>query len=123
MNEAILYMFLLIAAGMYCLGSWNTFRKKNAVLVDYGFGIFFDLLTVALMVFGFADTTEVPRGGMFHTHIVLAGLGLLGFITIFVTILILGDKDPHPRIGKLALFIVLPVWLIGAGLGIANALL
>lgn len=102
------------------VGSWKTYCEQTAVLVDFGFGIFFDLLTIGIILTGIKATAGTPHGKIFVAHILLALLGLLGFVGIFFFIRKHGDHLTHPQVGKLALFVFFPCWLLGAGLAIIN---
>lgn len=119
----IVYIFLSFAFVFYTLASWNAYRKHNAVLVDLGLGMFFFITAVGLMLFEARNTSEVSRDWLFYSHVVLTSLGLLGFISAFTWILIHGDRNAHQRLGKLALFVILPIWAIGTLLGIFNSFL
>ena len=98
--------------------SWN----GHSVMVVDG-------ATAVLASFGVTPTTQLPyadfvpwRSRLFLTHILLATIGFFGFIGIVIMLWIRGTRLPYPRLRVFQFRVLLPVWLVGEGIALVNAL-
>jgi hypothetical protein len=123
-------LLAVIALSFYAIGSRRFFLDRQPFLVFLCMAILVDGLTAVLASFGVTPTTELPysdfvpwKSKLFVAHVVLASIGFFGFIVVTVTLLIKGTRRPYPRMRPFQYKILLPLWLVGEGIALVNALL
>ena len=119
----------LLALALYAVGSRRFYLDRHPFLIFLGLAILIDGLTALLASFGITPTTQLPysdyvpwRSKMFVAHIILASIGFFGFIIVTITLLIKGTRRPYPRMRVLQYRGLLPIWLVGEGIALINAL-
>jgi hypothetical protein len=119
----------VIALGLYAIGSYRFFKGRHPFLVFLVVAILVDGATAILASFGITPTTQLPysdfvpwRSRLFLAHIVLASAGFFGFIGLVVTLWIRGTDRMYARLRVLQFRVLLPVWLVGEGIALVNAL-
>ncbi|KPK01236.1 MAG: hypothetical protein AMS20_13970 [Gemmatimonas sp. SG8_28] len=131
-HPAVLINILLavIALGLYAVGSYRFFEDKHPFLVFLVLAILVDGATAVLASFGITPTTQLPyadfvpwRSKLFLTHILLATIGFFGFIGIVFTLWLRGTRLPYPKLRVFQFRVLLPVWLVGEGIALVNALI
>jgi hypothetical protein len=113
----------------YILGSYRFYKSKQPFLIYIGIALIIDISTAILASFKITPTLQIPetttvpyQSVLFIIHIVLATAGILGFIIMFIYLLIKGVNKPYIKLRKYQFLILLPVWLVGEGIAIINAL-
>lgn len=118
------------ALALYAVGSRRFYLDRQPFLIYLGLAILIDAITAVLASFGITPTTQLPyadfvpwKSHLFVTHVILATIGFFGFIFVTFTLLIKGTRRPYPRMRRLQYCILLPIWLVGEGIALANALI
>ncbi len=118
------------ALSFYAIGSVRFHRDRQPFLRFLGLAILIDAVTAVLASFGITPTTRLPYSDfipwsskLFLTHIVLASVGFFGFIFVTLTLLFKGTHRPYPRLRPFQFRVLLPIWLVGEGIALANSLI
>lgn len=130
-NPLCLINIFLAAAALllYAIGSYKFFRDQKNYLFYLGSALAIDILTATLASLRITPTTNLPVAAavpwyslLFKVHVILSMIGFVGFIALFLYLLISKpDKYKH-WIRKWQFRILLPVWIIGEGIAICNSL-
>ncbi len=119
-----------LALSLYAIGSRRFYLDRHPFLVFLGLAILIDALTAVLASFGITPTTELPysdfipwKSKLFVTHVILATIGFFGFIGVTFTLLFKGTRRPYPRMRNFQYKVLLPIWLVGEGIALVNALI
>lgn len=119
-----------IALGLYVVGSYRFFKDRHPFLVFLVVAVAVDATTALLASFGITPTTQLPYSDfvpwsskLFLAHMVFAGFGFFGFIAVMVTLLVRGTRRPYPRLRVFQFRVLLPVWVLGEGIALTNALI
>lgn len=115
---------------LYVLGSGRFYRHKEPFLGYLGAAVVLDVATAFLASFKVTPTTTlagphvVPwRSALFLLHISTATLGMFGFIAIFFILVIKGKDKPYPRLRSFQYKVLLPCWVVGEIIALANSIL
>jgi len=115
---------------LYLLASGRFYRREEPFLGYLGAAVVLDIATALLASFKITPTTTlsgphvVPWGSvLFLLHITAATLGMFGFIYVFLVLLIRGKDRPYPRLRKFQRRILLPAWVVGEVIALANSIL
>ena len=120
----------VIALGLYAVGSRRFYHDHPPFLIFLVAAVLLDGLTAVLASFGITPTTQLPysdfvpwRSRLFLTHIFLASIGFFGFIGVTLTLAIRGTHHEYPKLRTFQYKVLLPVWLVGEGIALTNALI
>jgi hypothetical protein len=118
-----------LALSLYAVGSRRFYLNRHPFLIFLILAILIDGLTAVLASFGVTPTTQLPysdfvpwKSKLFLTHIILASIGFFGFILVVVILLKRGTRCPFLRMRNLQYKLLLPIWLVGEGIALANSL-
>ncbi len=118
----------LLALVLYAIGSYRFYRNRRGFTLILGLAIGIDILTAVLASLRVTPTAQlegmerIPWGSpLFMVHIVLATAGFVGFILLFLYLLFRNRNKYSSWIRVMQFKVLLPVWLIGEGLALANA--
>ena len=129
---AVLINIILAVATLYLyvLGSGRFYRRQEPFLGYLGAGVVLDVATALLASFKITPTTVVAgphvvpwRSVLFLVHITSATLGMFGFIAVVLVLLVRGKNRPYDRLRKFQYRILLPAWILGEVIALANAIL
>jgi Na+/phosphate symporter len=119
-----------VALSLYVVGSRRFYLDRRFFLAFLVSAILVDSLTAVLASFGITPTTELPHcdfvpwgSVLFVTHVILAMIGFIGFLAVTITLLIRGTRRPYPRMRVWQYKALLPVWVVGEGIALTNALM
>jgi|GEM_PF-702525 len=119
------FALVLYGIGSYCL----YIKGKGAVLI-LGIAIFIDVVTAVLASFKITPTVQIPgmvavpwNSALFCLHVVFSMIGFLGFIILFIYLLVRKNAAYKNWIRKWQFYALLPVWVIGELIALSNALL
>ena len=120
----------IFALGLYAVGSYRFYKGRSPFLSFLVAAVLVDGMTALLASFGITPTTKLPysdfvpwRSDLFLTHIFLASIGFFGFIAVVVILFARGTERPYPRLRVFQYWVLLPIWLVGEGIALANALI
>lgn len=115
----------IIAFFPYIIGSRRFYKKKEKFMLFFLAGIILDII-MALTPF----LVELPRMSaeqsapwssyLFIFHITTAGIGMFGFIFMFIFLLVKGVKHEYIFLRKFQYYILLRLWIVGVGLALVN---
>jgi hypothetical protein len=115
---------------LYVLGSGRFYRKREPFLGYLGAAVVLDIATAILASFKITPTTTlagphvVPwRSVLFLLHISTATLGMFGFIAVFLVLVIKGKDRPYPWLRAFQYKVLLPCWVVGEVIALANSIL
>ena len=115
---------------LYVLGSGRFFRREEPFLGYLGAAVVLDVATAFLASFRITPTTTlagphvVPwRSALFLLHISTATLGMFGFIAVVLILLVKGKDKPYPRMRNFQYKVLLPCWVVGEVIALANSIL
>jgi len=115
---------------LYVLGSGRFYRRREPFLGYLGAAVVLDVATAFLASFKITPTTTlagphvVPwRSALFLLHISTATLGMFGFIAVFLVLVIKGKNRPYPRLRAFQYRVLLPAWVVGEIIALANSIL
>ena len=129
---AVLINIILAVATLYLyvLGSGRFYRRQEPFLGYLGAGVVLDVATALLASFKITPTTVVAgphvvpwRSVLFLVHITSATLGMFGFIAVVLVLLVKGTNRPYDRLRKFQYRVLLPAWILGEVIALANAIL
>lgn len=115
----------VIAFFPYIIASRQFYQRKEGFMSLLLVGIILDII-MTLIPF----LVELPRMSpeqsapwnsyLFIFHIITAGIGMLGFIFMFIFLLIKGVKHDYSFLRRFQYQILLRLWLIGVSVAIIN---
>lgn len=119
----------LLALGLYIVGSYRFYKNEKGYLLFLGLAILIDMVTAILASLritptsSYFQTAAVPWYSLlFKVHVMLSMIGFLGFIILFIYLLIRKKKQYSDNIRKWQFKILLPVWVIGECIALTNAI-
>lgn len=118
----------IIAFIPYIIGSYRFYKGKSKFLGWIALGISLDIIMAILpFVYQFPRMEEnqgAPWSSvLFITHIATAGIGMFGFIAIFVYLLIKGMDKEYKLLRKFQYLILLRLWIFGVSIALINFLI
>lgn len=129
---AVLINIVLAAAALvlYVAASRRFYRDEEPFLGVLALAVALDIATALLASFKLTPTTalagphRVPwTSVLFVTHMIAATLGMFGFIILLVVLLIRGTGHPYTRLRKFQYRVMLPAWILGTSIALANSAL
>jgi len=122
-----IFILSLIALICYFRGSFKFFHNQIGYLHWLGLGVLADIFMA------FAASTKilpvlVPGEGipyssiLFILHITMSTIGMVGYIVIFLLILIRGVKKEYTYLKIVVYRILLPIWIMGVSVALINFL-
>jgi hypothetical protein len=129
---AVLINILLAVATLYfyVLASRRFYRREEPFLGSLGVAVVLDIATAFLASFKLTPTTtlpgphRVPWGSLlFLTHMTAATLGMFGFISVFLILVIKGKDRPYNKMRVFQYRILLPAWALGEVIALTNSIL
>jgi hypothetical protein len=126
----LINIFLAVTAlSLYTVGSRRFYFDRHPFLIFLVLAIVVDCLTAVLASFRVTPTTTLPSSDfipwtspLFVAHALLAFVGMVGFISITIILLTRGTNHPYQKMRVWQYRILLPVWLVGEGIAVTNAL-
>ena len=119
----------ILALVLYVIGSYRLYRGKPGFVLILGIAIGIDIATAILASFKITPTMALPgvtpipwHSWLFRTHVLLSTIGFVGFIVLFVYLLLRRQKQYSPWIRRWQFRVLLPIWVIGEGLALSNSL-
>lgn len=119
-----------VALGLYIIGSHRFYHNRHPFLSFLVAAVLVDAITAVLASFGITPTTQLPysdfvpwRSKLFLTHIFLASFGFFGFIGVMAVLLVRGTRQPYRRLRIFQYRVLLPIWILGEGIALTNALI
>ncbi|HSA95227.1 MAG TPA: hypothetical protein VLJ16_04200 [Acidobacteriota bacterium] len=129
---AVLINIILAVATLYLyvLGSGRFYRRQEPFFGYLGAGVVLDVATALLASFKITPTTVIAgphvvpwRSVLFLVHITSATLGMFGFIAVVLVLLVKGTNRPYDRLRKFQYRVLLPAWILGEVIALANSIL
>jgi hypothetical protein len=129
---AVLINIVLAIATLYfyVVASRRFYRRQEPFLARLGIAVLLDVVTAFTASFKLTPTTvlpgphRVPWGSvLFLTHMVMASLGLFGYIAVFLVLVIRGKDRPYDRLRWITYRILLPAWILGEVIALTNSIL
>ncbi|HVP91064.1 MAG TPA: hypothetical protein VMS75_07585 [Terriglobales bacterium] len=115
---------------LYVVGSGRFYRHEEPFLGSLEAAVVLDVATAFLASFKITPTTTlagphvVPwRSALFLLHISTATVGMFGFIAVVLILLIKGKDKPYPRMRAFQYKVLLPCWVVGEVIALANSIL
>jgi hypothetical protein len=126
----LINLFLaFFALFLYILGSYKFYKGQPKYLLYFGLAISIDVATAVLASFKITPTYQLAGdlavpwySVLFHVHIVLSTIGILGFMLLFIYLLIRQSKPIAKRLRIGQFKVLLPIWVIGEGIALSNSL-
>jgi hypothetical protein len=122
-------LLALLALVLYVIGSYRFYRQKPGYTAILGSAIIIDIATAILASFKITPTMVLPglatipwHSWLFRIHVVLSTIGFVGFIALFIYLLIRRPRNYSPWIRRWQFLVLLPIWVIGEGIALSNAL-
>ena len=119
----------IIALILYIIGSYRFYKDKPKFIAILGLAIAIDIATAILASFKITPTMALPgvtsipwHSWLFRTHVILSTIGFLGFIILFIYLLIRKRKEYSPWVCRWQFLVLLPIWIIGESIALTNAL-
>jgi len=115
----------IIAFIPYFVGSWRFYRGKNGFLALIGLGIILDAIIAFAASSGLLPRMREGQGAPWHSvlfllHITTAGLGMFGFIILFIYVLVKGGGREYKRLRVFQYKVLLRLWCLGVIIALAN---
>jgi hypothetical protein len=118
-----------IALGLYIVGSRRFYLDRHPFLIFLLTAVLVDAVTAVLASFGITPTTQLPysdfvpwRSKLFLAHMFMASFGFFGFIVVMGILLVKGTRLPYPKLRVFQYKVLLPIWIVGEGIALTNAL-
>jgi hypothetical protein len=115
---------------LYVVASKRFYRRREPFLGYLGAAVVLDIATALLASFKLTPTTILPgppgppwRSVLFLAHISTSTLGMFGFITVLLLLLIRGKDRPYNGLRKFQYRVLLPAWAAGQVIALTNAAL
>jgi hypothetical protein len=122
------YFMAVLALALYVVGSYRLYRYKSSYLIILGIAIAVDILTAILASLSITPTVQIENtvtvpwhSVLFKFHVVFSMIGFVGFIALFVYLVIQRKSGCHPLIRKWQFLVLLPIWIIGESIALLNA--
>jgi hypothetical protein len=113
---------------LYVVASGRFYRREEPFMGFLGAAVVLDVATAILASFKITPTTTlagphiVPwRSALFLIHMGTATLGMFGFIAVFLVLLTKGTDRPYDRLRKFQYRVLLPCWVAGEVIALANS--
>jgi len=129
---AVLINIVLAVAtfALYVVASGRFYRRQEPFMGYLGAAVVLDVATAILASLKITPTTTlagphvVPwRSVLFLVHMGTATLGMFGFIAVFLVLLTKGTDRPYDRMRKFQSRVLLPCWVAGEVIALANSIL
>jgi hypothetical protein len=119
----------ILALILYVIGSYRFYRAKPGFTIILGSAIVIDIATAILASFKITPTMALPGvatipwySWLFRIHVVLSTIGFVGFIALFIYLLVRNKQKYSPWIRRWQFQLLLPIWVIGEGIALTNAI-
>jgi hypothetical protein len=131
-HAAVFINIVLAVVTLYCYvrASRRFYKDKRPFLALLGVAVALDIATALLASFKLTPTTTIPGASfvpwtsiLFLLHISSATLGMFGFIAVYLILLVKGVDRPYPFLRKFQLRVLLPAWILGETIALANSIL
>lgn len=118
----------IIAFIPYITGSYRFYKGRDNFLGWIGLGIGLDIIMTILPFLYQFPRMEESQGApwssiLFVIHIASAGIGMFGFMAIFIYLLIKGVKKEYRWLRKFQYLILLRLWIFGVSIALINFLI
>jgi len=129
---AVLINVVLAIATLYfyVVASRRFYRREEPFLGYLGAAVVLDIATAFLASFKLTPTTtlpgphHVPWGSvLFLSHMLTATIGMFGFISVFLVLVIKGKDRPYNKLRTFQYRVLLPAWAIGEAIALTNSIL
>ncbi len=129
---AVLINIVLALATLYfyVVATRRFYRRQEPFLARLGIAVLLDVATAFTASFKLTPTTTLPGphpvpwdSVLFLTHMAAATLGLFGFIAVYLILVIRGKDRPYDRMRWFSYRVLLPAWLLGEAIALANSIL
>ena len=114
----------------YVVASRRFYRREEPFLGYLGAAVVLDIATAFLASFKLTPTTtlpgphHVPWGSvLFLSHMLTATIGMFGFISVFLVLVIKGKDRPYNKLRTFQYRVLLPAWAIGEAIALTNSIL
>lgn len=118
-----------LALVLYIAGSYSLYKDKKGYILLLGLAIGIDIATAILASFKITPTTTIPGvdaipwySWLFRLHVTFSTIGFAGFIILFLYLVIRDSRKYSKWILQWQFKLLLPIWLIGEGIALSNAL-
>mgnify|MGYP001823038023 CR=1 FL=1 len=122
-------MLAFLALYFYFLGSYRFFKNRKGFIFFLGLAIGIDILTAIFASLKITPTVQLPGVDtvpwyslLFKVHVILSMIGFVGFIALFIYLLLRNRQAISSRLRNWQFRFLLPVWVIGESIALANAL-
>lgn len=117
--------FQIAAFICYAIGSYRFYQNKKKFMRFLTWGIVLDIIMALGASSGILPRMQVEQSApwsspLFIVHVALAGFGLIGFILMYLYLLIRGTDYEYRRLRKFQFKILLPCWLVGITISLIN---
>ena len=118
----------VIAFIPYIVGSHGFYRGKKNFMYWLALGLFLDaVMAIAPMIFRL-PRMEASQGApwgslLFIIHIATAGIGMFGFMIMFIYLLIRGTDHYYGKLRRFQYHILLKLWMFGVVIALLNFLI
>ena len=126
----LINVFLAITAlVLYIIGSYRFYRNASGYTIILGIAIVIDILTAVLASLKITPTMEIAGTAripyhsiLFIIHVCFSMVGFVGFIALFIYLLIRNPSKYSRWVRMWQFRFLLPVWVIGECIALVNAL-
>lgn len=131
-DVAVLINIVLALATLYfyVVATRRFYRRQEPFLARLGIAVLLDVVTALTASFKLTPTTTLPGphrvpwdSVLFLTHMAAATIGLFGFIAVYLILVIRGKDRPYDRMRWFSYRILLPAWVLGETIALANSFL
>ncbi len=115
----------LVAFIPYLIGSYKFYKGKRHFMPFIITGIAMDVVIAIVASSGKLPRMESSQGApwgspLFIAHIVLAGVAMLGFLCLFMYLLINGTHRPYLRLRRFQYKVLMRMWIAGVIIALVN---
>lgn len=122
-------LMAFVALVLYFVGSYRFYHKRSGFKMIIGTALLIDVVTATLASLKITPTTQIPGTEavpwdsiLFKLHVILSMIGIIGFLALFIYLLICKSSAYKTWIRKGQFIILLPVWVVGELIALSNAL-
>lgn len=130
-NPACLINIFLafFALFLYIIGSYRFYKNKSAYVLFLGLAIAIDILTAILASLKITPTSQYFESAavpwyslLFKVHVTLSMIGFVGFIALFIYLILSKKKSYREGVRIWQFRFLLPIWIIGESIALINAI-
>lgn len=122
-------LLAFVAIVLYFVGSYRFYNNSRGFKIIIGTALLIDIMTATLASLKITPTTQIPGTEaipwdsiLFKAHVILSMIGIVGFLVLFLYLLICKPSAYKAWIRKGQFMVLLPVWVVGEFIALSNAI-